>query len=88
MLVVLAGEVVDTAEESAAHAAGDAVVVRGVGEADLGGAGSCHELRVAKLRCFGEQLVGVPKFAAIPNYRVGSQNLIEISRLIRYEHYQ
>ena len=36
VLVVLAGDVVDAT-------AGDAVVVRGVGEADLGGAGPCGE---------------------------------------------
>ena len=36
VFVVLAGEGIDAAEVGAAHAAGIAVVVRGVGEADLG----------------------------------------------------
>jgi len=47
VFVVLAGEGVDAAEEGAAHAAGDAVVVRGVSEADLGGAGGGHGIKVA-----------------------------------------
>jgi len=36
VFVVLTGEMVDAAEEGAADTAGIAVVVRGVGEADLG----------------------------------------------------
>jgi len=47
VFVVLAGEFVDAAQEGAAMAAGDAVVVRGVSEVDLGGAGSCRGIKIS-----------------------------------------
>ena len=42
MCVILAGELVDAAQEGTAHATSDAVVVRSVSEADLVGAGLSH----------------------------------------------
>ena len=55
VFVVLAGEGVEAAEKSAADAAGDAVVVRGIGEADLGGSGGGHGIKVAG-RWWGSKL--------------------------------
>ena len=74
VFVVLAGEGVDAAEEGAAHAAGDAVVVRGVGEADLGGAGSCHGIRVSDGGVGCQRLVGVPHLP-------GCQRLVGVPHL-------
>jgi len=63
MFVALAGEVVDAAQEGAAHAASDTVIVRGIGEADLGGAGACHGIRIAILGGWVPVFMGVLVFA-------------------------